>query len=76
MEQTELLWQYQQADMAADAFETEIKRNPNRLQLKKNREYLVEQQNAVKRMEQEVAEMVEMCIRDRLTALGALVMGG
>ena len=33
MEQTELLWQYQQADMAADAFETEIKRNPNRLQL-------------------------------------------
>ena len=47
MEQTELLWQYQQADMAADAFETEIKRNPNRLQLKKNREFLVEQQNAV-----------------------------
>ena len=35
MEQTELLWQYQQADMAADAFETEIKRNPNRLALKK-----------------------------------------
>ena len=59
MEQTELLWQYQQADMAADAFETEIKRNPNRLQLKKNREFLVEQQNAVKRMEQEVAEMLD-----------------
>lgn len=39
MEQTELLWQYQQADMAADAFETEIKRNPNRLALKKNREF-------------------------------------
>ena len=59
MEQTELLWQYQQADMAADAFETEIKRNPNRLALKKNREFLVEQQNTVKRMEQEVAEMVD-----------------
>ena len=59
MEQTELLWQYQQADMAADAFEREIKRSPNRIALKKNREFLVEQQNAVKRMEQEVAETVD-----------------
>ena len=59
MEQTEMLWQYQQADMAADAFEREIKRSPNRVALKKNREFLVEQQNAVKRMEQEVAEMAD-----------------
>ena len=59
MEQTELLWMYQQADMAADAFESEIKRSPTRIALKKNREFLVEQQNAVKRMEQEVAEMVD-----------------
>ena len=59
MEQTELLWQYQQADMAADAFERDIKRSPNRGALKKNREFLMEQQNAVKRMEQEVAEMAD-----------------
>ena len=59
MNQTELLWQYQQADMAADAFEREIKRSPNRVALKKNREFLVEQQNAVKRMEQEVVEMTD-----------------
>lgn len=59
MEQTELLWLYQQADMAADAFETEIKRSPTRVALKKNREFLVEQQNAMKRMEQEVAEMTD-----------------
>ena len=59
MEQTELLWQYQQADMAADAFENEMKRNPTRIALKKNRDFLVDQQNAVKRMEQEVAEMVD-----------------
>ncbi len=59
MEQTELLWQYQQADMAADAFEHEIKRNPTRVALKKNREFLVEQQSAVKRMEQDVAEMTD-----------------
>ena len=59
MEQTELLWQYQQADMAADAFENQIKRSPTRVALKKNRDFLVEQQNAVKRMEQEVAEMTD-----------------
>lgn len=59
MEQTELLWQYQQADMAADAFETEMRRSPTRIALKKNRDFLVEQQNAVKRMEEEVAEMVD-----------------
>lgn len=59
MEQTELLWQYQQADMAADAFEREIKRSPTRVALKKNRGFLVEQQNAVKRMEQDVAEMTD-----------------
>ncbi len=59
MEQTELLWQYQQADMAADAFETEIKRSPARVALKKNRDFLVEQQEAVKRMEQEVTEMAD-----------------
>lgn len=59
MEQTELLWQYQQADMAADAFEREIKRSPTRVALKKNRGFLVEQQNAVKRMEQDVADMTD-----------------
>ncbi len=78
MEQTELLWLYQQADMAVDAFETEIKRSPTRIALKKNREFLVEQQNAVKRMEQEVAEMVDRVdvikvaitrIEDQLSAL-------
>ncbi len=59
MEQTELLWQYQQADMAADAFENQMKRSPTRVALKKNRDFLVEQQNAVKKMEQEVAEMTD-----------------
>lgn len=79
MEQIEMLWQFQQADMAADALENEIKRNPNRLALKKNREFLVEQQNAVKRMEEEIAEMVDRVdviklaisrIEEQLGALG------
>ena len=30
MEQMEMLWQYQQADVAVDALETEIKRDPAR----------------------------------------------
>ena len=59
MEQIMMLWQFQQADMEADALEGEIKRAPNRRALMKNREFLVEQQNAVKRIEEEVYEMVD-----------------
>lgn len=59
MEQIEMLWEFQQADMEADALENEIKRSPNRLALKKNRDFLLEQQNAVKQMEEEVAEMLD-----------------
>lgn len=59
MTQIEILLQYQKADMAADAFETQIKRNPNRIALKKNREFLVEQQNAAKKLESEVAQMTD-----------------
>ena len=59
MTQIELLLQYQQADIAADAFENQIKRNPTRLALKKNREFLVEQQNAAKKLEAEVAQLTD-----------------
>lgn len=59
MEQIELLWQYQQADMEADAMENEIRRSPTRITLMKNRDFLVEQQNAMKRIETEVSEMVD-----------------
>ena len=78
MEQIEMLWQYQEADMAADALENDIKRNPIRLALKKNLEFLKEQQNAVARMGEEIAEMVDRVdvikvaiarIEDQLAAL-------
>ncbi len=59
MEQIEMLWQYQQADMEADALENDMKRSPTRLTLVKNRDFLVEQQNAMKRMEEEVSEMLD-----------------
>lgn len=59
MEQIEMLWQFQQADMEADALEGEIKRSPIRVALMKKRDFLVEQQNTFKRMEDEVAEMLD-----------------
>ena len=59
MEQIEMLWQFQQADMEADALEGDIKRSPNRIAFKKNREFLMEQQNAVKKIEEEVTEMID-----------------
>ena len=59
MDQIVMLWEFQQADIEADALETEIKRSPNRLALKKNRDFLLEQQNTVKEMEEQVAEMLD-----------------
>jgi len=71
MEQVAMLWQFQQADMDADAMEGEIKRAPTRLALLKNREFLVEQQNIVKRMEEEISEMVDRVdvIKDAINRL-------
>ncbi len=68
MEQIELLWEFQQADMEADTLENEMKRSPNRLALKKNRDFLVEQQTAVKQIEEEVAQMLDRVdvIRDAI----------
>lgn len=59
MEQIEMLWQFQKADVDADALEHDIKRAPNRVALKKNREFLLEQQTVVKQMEEEVSEMAD-----------------
>lgn len=59
MEQIELLWEYQSADLAADKYESSMKRSPTRVALKKNRDFLMEQQNNVKRMEEEVSDMLD-----------------
>ena len=64
MDQLEMLWLYQQEDMEADRLENEIKRSPARLKLVKNRDYLVEQQNVIKRIEGEVTVM-----SDRMDAI-------
>ena len=64
MDQLHLLWEYQQADVEADKMEVSIKRSPTRQKLVKYRDYLLEQQNVIKRIESEVGAMA-----DRLEAL-------
>lgn len=64
MDQLHLLWEYQLADVEADKMEASIKRSPTRQKLVKYRDYLLEQQNVMKRIEGEVAAMA-----DRLEAL-------
>ncbi|MBR1586309.1 MAG: hypothetical protein IJ662_12260 [Clostridia bacterium] len=64
MDQLHLLWEYQKADVEVDKMEASIKRSPTRQKLVKYRDYVMEQQTAIKRIEGEVANMA-----DRLEAL-------
>lgn len=64
MSNMDQLWDYQNADMAVDRLQAEIKRSPTRLNLVKCRDNLEEQQKNYKRIEGEVAIMA-----DRLEAL-------
>lgn len=64
MEQYELLWQYQQVDMELDQYEKEMRGNSNRKELLKHRDFLLEQQNVLKKIETDVEIM-----SDRMEAL-------
>ena len=64
MDQLHLLWEYQKADVEVDKMEASIKRSPVRQKLVKYRDYYAEQQNTMKRIENEVSAM-----QDRLEAL-------
>ena len=64
MDQLHLLWEYQKADVEVDKLEASIKRSPVRQKLVKYRDYYAEQQNTMKRIENEVSAM-----QDRLEAL-------
>lgn len=59
MDQLEMLWNYQQVDMEADRFEREMRADPDRQKLLKQRDFLMEQQNTVKRIESEVSVMTD-----------------
>ena len=60
----EKLWQYQQVDMELDAYEKEMRGNKNRKELVKYRNLLLEQQEALKKIESDVETM-----NDRIDAL-------
>ena len=54
--QLDLLWAYQQVDMEADSFESEMRQAPNRQKLLKNRNFIIEQQNNMKTIEQDTLD--------------------
>ena len=64
MVQLENLWQFMQVDMEADKFEATMRQSPNRQQLIKQRNFLMEQQNNMKKLESDVLDM-----QDRLEAI-------
>lgn len=59
MQELQKLWLYQQADLAVDRFEMEMRRSPNRQILVKHRDFLMEQQNAMRKIEGDVLSMSE-----------------
>ncbi len=59
MNQIELLWEYQQADIESDGLDRAIKRSPKRLKLLKLRESLQDQQKTLREIEDEVVAMVD-----------------
>jgi uncharacterized protein len=71
MNQLELLWEYQQADVDADKMENAMKRSPARQKLLKYRDYLVELQNTIKRIEGEILAMTDRidALRDAITRI-------
>ncbi len=64
MVQLKSLWDFMQVDMAADNFEQEMRKSPNRQKLLKRRNFLMEQQANMKKIEGEIAVM-----QDRLEAV-------
>ena len=64
MEQYEMIWEYQQTDMELEQYEREMRNNSNRKELIKYRDFLLEQQAALKKIEGEVDVM-----SDRVEAL-------
>ena len=62
--QLDLLWKYQQADVEVDRYENEMRNDPDRQKLLKHRTFLVDQQNTMKKLENDVSIMA-----DRLEAV-------
>lgn len=59
MDYLQMLWNYQQADMTVDRYEREIRKSPNRQRLVKHRDFLLQQQDAMRRIEADIEMMGE-----------------
>lgn len=73
--QLDMLWAFMQVDMEADRFESEMRQAPNRLQLIKHRDFIMDQQANMKRIEEEVATMCDRmeAISDEASRLEGVV---
>lgn len=73
--QLELLWNFMQYDMEADRFESAMRNAPDRVKLLKQRDFLLELQNSVKRIESEIATMSDRleAVRDEAKRLQGLL---
>lgn len=71
--QLDMLWKYQQADAEVDHYENEMRIDPDRQKLIKHRNFLVEQQNAMKKLENDVSIMADRlaAVRDEAKRLEA-----
>lgn len=69
--QLKSLWEFMQVDMSADKFEAEMKKSPNRQNLIKRRNFLMEQQSNMKKIEAEISVMQDRleAVRDEATRL-------
>lgn len=57
MTQLEMLWEYQNADMETDRVANQIRRSPNRIKLIESRDFLKTQQDTMKKIEADIANM-------------------
>ena len=75
MVQLKSLWEFMQVDMAADNFEQEMKKSPNRQKLIKRRNFIIEQQGNMKKIEGEIAVMQDRleAVRDEAERLAGLL---
>ena len=75
LQQYELLWQYQQVDMELDQYEKEMRASSNRKELLKHREFLLEQQSVLKKIESDVEIMSDRmeALADEITRLNGSV---
>ena len=75
--QLDKLWQFMQVDMEADKFEAKIRQSEKRQKLLKQRNFLMDQQNNMKKLESDVAAMTDRleAVRDDAERLQKVLTG-